>query len=260
MCETAMGVREMEKPQVILVTGSSKGIGAGLVANFARKGHSVVINYLRSGEEAEKLYHEILDTAGQNSVMLMKADVSKRAEVKDMFDKVVANFGRVDVLINNAGINVDVPFLEMTDEEWQQVIDTNLTGTFICSQEFAFRFTGEIGHIINIGAHTGIKGRKNGTNYCSAKAGVITITKCLALELAPKIRVNCIIPGLIETEYVVMRARLDRKENYDAMTSRIPMGRLGTPDDMFKMAEFLVENSTYVTGQNLFVNGGHFMY
>jgi len=250
----------MAESKVILVTGSSRGIGAGLVTNFAKKGFGVVINHSKSEEKANKLYQEILNITGQNGVLLIKADVSKRTEVKDMFDRIMANYGRIDALINNASINVDVPFLKMTDEQWQQVIDTNLTGTFICSQEFAFHFAGEIGHIINIGAHTGIRGRKNGSNYCSAKAGVINITKCLALELAPKIRVNCIIPGLIETEEVTARYHLDRKENYDAAVSRIPMGRTGTPDDIFKMAEFLTESSTYITGQNLFVNGGHFIY
>jgi len=250
----------LENPRVILVTGSSKGIGAGLVTNFAKKGFKVVINYLKSGEEAEKLYRETLNITGQNGAMLIKADVSKRTEVRDMFDRVMANYGKVDVLVNNAGINVDVPFLEMTDEQWQQVIDIHLTGTFICSQEFAFRFAGEIGHIINTGSRTGFRGRRNGCNYCSAKAGVINITKCLALELAPKIKVNCVIPGIIGTEYVMMRGKLDRKENYDAAVSRIPMGKLGTTDDMFKMVEFLIEDSNYITGQNLFVNGGHFMY
>jgi acetoacetyl-CoA reductase/3-oxoacyl-[acyl-carrier protein] reductase len=114
-------------------------------------------------------------------------------------------------LINNAGLNIDDSFLNMTDEKWKKVIDTNLTGTFICSQEFAFHFKGEKGHIINFGASTGIKGRKNGVNYCSDKAGVITLTRCLALELAPKIRVNCIIPGLIDTEEVMTRYNLYKK-------------------------------------------------
>jgi len=250
----------MEEPKVILVTGSSRGIGAGLVPNFAKKDFKVVINYSKSEEKANKLYQEILNITGQNGVMLIKADVSKRTEVKDMFDKIVTNFGKVDALINNAGIYLDGPFLEMTDEQWQQVIDTNLTGTFICSQEFAFHFTGEIGHIINISSYYGIRGRKNGCNYCSTKAGIINMTKCLAMELAPKIRVNCIIPGFIGTEEVTVRYHLDRKENYDAAISRIPMGRLGTPNDIFTMAEFLIDDSTYVTGQNLFVNGGQFVY
>ncbi len=250
----------MEKSRVILVTGSSRGIGAGLVTNFAKKDFRVVINYSKSEEEADMFYQEIASTAGRNSVMLMKADVSRRTAVKEMFDRIMTSYGRVDVLINNAGINLDGPFLEMNDEQWQRVIDTNLTGTFICSQEFAFHFEGEVGHIINIGASTGIRGRKNGCNYCSTKAGVINLTKCLALELAPKIRVNCIVPGFIETDEVMTRHNLYREDNYDIAISRIPMARLGTADDIFKMADFIVENSAYITGQNFFVNGGDLMY
>jgi NAD(P)-dependent dehydrogenase (short-subunit alcohol dehydrogenase family) len=250
----------VEQSKVILVTGASRGIGAGLVKNFAKKNFRVVINYSKSDEEAVQLYREIASGVGRNSLMLMKADVSKRTAVKDMFNTIIANYGRVDVLINNAGINFDGPFLEMTDEQWQRVIDTNLTGTFICAQEFALHFTGEVGHIINIGASTGFRGRKNGCNYCSSKAGVINLTKCLALELAPRIRVNCIIPGFIETAEVMKRCDLYRKENYDAAVSSIPMARMGTADDVFNMADFIIENSTYITGQNLFVNGGDFMY
>ncbi len=245
---------------VILVTGSSRGIGAALATDFARKGFRVVINYSKSDEEANKLCQEISHFAGQGNVMLVKADVSKRIEVKDMFDRIVTNFGRIDALINNAGINIDGPFLKMIDEQWQRVIDTNLTGTFICAQEFAFHFDGEAGHIINIGATTGIRGRKNGCNYCSAKAGVINLTKCLALELAPKIRVNCIIPGFIDTEEVMVRYNLYDKDNYETTVRNIPMERLGTPEDIFKMAEFIIETSTYITGQNFLMNGGNFMY
>lgn len=250
----------MEGSRVILVTGSSRGIGAALVTGFANKGFGVVINYSTSDGEANQLYREICAFADPNRVMLMKADVSKRIEVKDMFDRIVANFGRIDVLVNNAGINLDGPFLKMSDEQWRRVVDTILTGTFICSQEFAFHFKGEHGCIINIGANTGIRGRKNGCNYCSARAGVINFTKCLALELAPGIRVNCIIPGFIDTEEVMTRYNLYDKDNYETTVHNIPMERLGTPEDVFKAAEFIVEKADYITGQNLFVNGGNLMY
>ena len=250
----------MEESRVILVTGSSRGIGAALVTGFARKGFRVVINYAKSDGEANQLYREICRFADPNNVMLIKADVSVRTEVSAMFDRIAANFSRIDVLINNAGINLDGPFLEMSDEQWRRVIDTILTGTFICSQEFAFHSRGEGGCIINIGANTGIRGRKNGCNYCSAKAGVINLTKCLALELAPRIRVNCIIPGFIATEEVMTRYNLYQEENRAALVNNIPMGRLGKPEDVFKAAEFIVENADYITGQNFLVNGGNLMY
>ena len=249
----------MENKRTILVTGSSRGIGAGLVKGFAREGYKVVINFSKSQGEAHTVYQEICNLSNPRNVMLVKADVSKRTEVKNMFDRIVDNFGKIDVLINNASINLDGPFLEMTNEQWQKPINTNLTGTFICSQEFAFHFQGDIGHIINISAHTGIQGRINGCNYCSAKAGVIILTHCLALELAPKIRVNCIIPGLIETAEVMTRYDLYNQDNYRAAISRIPLGRSGTPEDIFRMAYFIIEHSDYITGQKFFVNGGNFM-
>jgi 3-oxoacyl-[acyl-carrier protein] reductase len=250
----------MTDSRVILVTGSSRGIGAGIVLGFANKGFRTVINYSKSGEEAATLQKQVAKIAGRENVLLIKADVSNRSEVRGMFDEIIRTFGRVDALVNNAGVNKDGPFLEMTDEQWQNVIGVNLTGTFICSQEFALHFKGEAGNIINISASTGIRGRKNGCNYCASKAGVINLTKCLALELAPKIRVNCIVPGYIETEEVMTRYKLDRKENFAAAVATIPMGRMGTAEDIFSMAEYLVGNSGYITGQNFFVNGGHFMY
>ena len=160
----------MKEGQVVLVTGSSKGIGAELVRGLAVQGHRVIINYARSDKAADALFAELAALV-EDRVMKVKADVSSRSAVQHMFDQVVASFGRVDALINNAGINIDRPFIEMQDQEWEDVISIVLTGTFICSQEFVFRFRSKTGSIINIGAPTAIHGRKNGANYCSAKAG-----------------------------------------------------------------------------------------
>ena len=250
----------MTNSRVVLITGSSRGIGAGLAMGFARRGFAVVVNYSKSDNEANARYKEITGITRPDNAMLVKCDVSKRHAVKDMFDSIIVRFGRVDFLINNAGLNLDGPFMKMTDDQWQRVIDINLTGNFICSQEFVFHFKGEVGHIINIGSGTAFRGRKNGCNYCSSKAGVVNLTKCLALELAPKIRVNCIVPGFIETEEVMTRYDLHTKQNYEAAVASIPMGRMGTPDDIFNTAEFIVDSSTHVTGQNFFVNGGDFMH
>lgn len=143
-----------------------------------------------------------------------------------------------------------------------KVVGTNLTGTFICSQGFAIRFGGDqerIGHIVNIGAATGLRGRKNGANYCAAKAGVVNLSRCLALELAPQIRVNCAIPGYIDTDELRTRYSLSESENYERVVSTILMGRLGTADDLFRVIDFIISKSDYITGQNFLVNGGHFM-
>jgi 3-oxoacyl-[acyl-carrier protein] reductase len=250
----------MKETKSVLVTGSSRGIGEGLVRGFAGKGYGVAVNYARAESEARKIHDELTVKYGREKVLLVKADVSNRAEVCEMFDVIQECFGKVDILVNNAGLNIDGPFLKMTDEQWRRVIDVNLTGTFICSQEFALRFKGEEGHIINIGAGTAFKGRQNGVNYCAAKAGVVNLTKCLALELAPKIRVNCIVPGYIDTEEVMTRFDLHRKDNYDEAVTAIPLQRLGTAEDIFNTAWYIVEDSTYVTGANFFVNGGNFLY
>jgi acetoacetyl-CoA reductase/3-oxoacyl-[acyl-carrier protein] reductase len=252
----------MPDGKVILITGSSRGIGAGLAANFARKGLKVVINYSQSEAEADRLHETLSEQVGRENLLKAQADVSVRKQVRAMFDQAVERFGRVDALINNAGINLDGPFLDMTDKQWSRVIDTNLTGTFICSQEFAIRFGSDperIGHIVNISAATGLRARKNGANYCASKAGVILLTKCLALELAPQIRVNCIIPGYIDTDEIRTRYSLSESENYERVIGTIPMGRLGTADDLFKVIDFIIDESDYITGQNFPVNGGHFM-
>jgi 3-oxoacyl-[acyl-carrier protein] reductase len=157
-------------------------------------------------------------------------------------------------------VNIDRPFLEMTDEDWTTVLGTILTGTFMCSQEFARRYRGDEGNIINIGAVTAIRGRKNGANFCSARAGILTLTKCLALELSPKIRVNCVTPGYINTDEVMERYQLKEKENLERALSGIPMRRLGKPEDVFQVVDFIVNTASYVTGQNYFVDGGSYMH
>jgi NAD(P)-dependent dehydrogenase (short-subunit alcohol dehydrogenase family) len=245
--------------RVAVITGSSRGIGAALATHLAEVGFRVVVNYAESAAQAQQVYEDITAKVGPGRALCLKADVSHRAEVQALFDQTVREFGRVDVLINNAGINIDGPFMEMTDEQWDRVIGTHLTGTFICSQEFARRYTGDQGHILTTGANTAFRARLNGVNYCSAKAGIVMLTKCLALELAPRIRVNCVIPGLINTEEVMIRHHLDDQEHFDQWMRAIPLGRIGTPEDVCKMVHFLLCDGDYITGQNFFVNGGHLM-
>lgn len=247
----------MNEKKVILVTGSSRGIGAELIKYFAKKEFKVVINYSKSDEEAHELYKEICSYT--NEVLIIKADISVRCEVQTMFKQIIDKFGKVDVLINNASMNIDDSFINMTDEKWQKVLNINLTGTFMCCQEFAFNFKGEDGHIINVSAATAIKGRKNGVNYCSSKAGVISLTKCLALELAPSIKVNCILPGYMNTQEVMERYNLHDKVNYNNVINTIPLERIGTPEDICKVVNFIINESSYITGQDFFINGGQYM-
>jgi acetoacetyl-CoA reductase/3-oxoacyl-[acyl-carrier protein] reductase len=245
--------------KVILITGSSRGIGACCARKFAEKGHSIIINYSVSDDEADQLVTSIQKDTDNQNVIAIKADVGVRTDVNEMFDRIYQEFDTCDVLINMAGINKDRPFLDMDSICWEKVIQTILTGTFNCCQEFALRFPGDHGHIVNIGAVTGIRGRKNGVNYCSARAGVMNLTRCLALELAPRICVNTVTPGYIGTEEVITRHSLHIQENYQKAISNIPSGKLGEPEDVFKTIEFLVDMSTYITGQNLMVDGGYFM-
>lgn len=245
--------------QVALVTGSSRGIGASIAQHLASTGRRVIINCHRSQQEAETVADGIAAMTSPDQVMLAMADVSQRCEVEEMFDNAISRFGRVDVLINNAGVNLDGPFLSMGDEQWQSVLATNLSAPFVCSQVFTRRLEGRNGHIVNIAAATGITGRRNGANYCSSKAGLITLTKCLAMELAPQICVNTVTPGFINTAEVMDRFNLDDPATLEAKQATIPMARLGTPDDICRAVEFLIGPAQYMTGQNLFVNGGEYM-
>jgi NAD(P)-dependent dehydrogenase (short-subunit alcohol dehydrogenase family) len=220
----------------------------------------VVIHYRTSEAQARAVHEQVTARHGTDTAMVAQADVSDRADVRRLFDAARQRFGGVDVLVNNAGLNKDGPFLDMSDEDWRVVLDSVLTGTFMCSQEYARRYTGPEGHIVNLGATTGASGRKNGANYCSAKAGVLTLTKCLALELAPRIRVNCVTPGHVKTEELVERFGLDRPENLERELRAIPLGRLGRPEEACRLVLFLVGQSGYVTGQNFIVDGGMFMH
>ena len=246
--------------KAVIITGATGGLGSKIAKEFAVNKYSVIINYLKSEKRAIKLCDELNTLYRDDIATSFQADVINRIEVKRMFDFTQERFGNLDVLINAAGINLDRPFLDMSDLEWSRVISTILTGTFICSQEFAFRYRGNSGHIINIGALTAIRGRKNGANYCSARAGVVNLTKCMALELAPNIRVNCVTPGWIDTDEVMARYQLHDPEKYRQTVDNIPLRRLGTPEDISSLIRYIVVESSFITGQNYLVDGGMLMY
>ncbi|MEW6368680.1 MAG: SDR family oxidoreductase [Acidobacteriota bacterium] len=245
--------------KVVVVTGASRGIGAHVAERFAGMGYRVVINFRQSEEAARGLLEAITRIHGPGRAITIRADVSSRCQVQQMFDQTVERFGGVDVLVAMAGVNRDGPFLEMSDDQWEAAVSPILTGTFICAQEFARRHLGVDGHIVTIGALSAFRGRRNGANYVSARAGVMALTKCLAQELAPRIRVNCISPGYIGTGELVERYRLDEPDVLSRTLDMIPLRRIGTPEDVFLMIEHLVCGSTYVTGQNFIVDGGYYM-
>jgi len=225
-----------------VVSGGTRGIGLALSRRLVKLGYEVVALY-RSDSRA----------AAESGLRTFQVDVAD----PDAVGEVVAACGAPTVLVNNAGVNIDRPFLEMSVQDWRTVVDTNLSGAFYLTR--AFVPVMDEGVVINVGATTGIRPRLNGVNYCASKAGLLHLTKCLALELAPKIRVNCLIPGMTETEELVTRFRLDDPVARERVISEIPCGRIGTVDDVADGLEFLV-NSTYVTGQKLIVDGGQWMW
>ncbi len=248
----------MTDKQVVLITGSATGLGAVLIRSFARHGYNVVINYLND-REGDALRDEIASEFGEDSVLACQANVADREAVKSMFDATIDRFGQVDVLINCAGINRDAPFTELTDQAWDAVVDAHLKGHFVCGQEFVFHNADRDGVIINLGAAGGSIGRKNGANFCAAKAGIIVLTKCMALELAPRIRVNCLVPGSVRTREVIDRYDLETDEGLEKEIATLPMGRLGEFEDITHMVHCIV-NARFTTGAKFYVNGGQYMH
>jgi NAD(P)-dependent dehydrogenase (short-subunit alcohol dehydrogenase family) len=249
---------DASEERVILITGSSSGLGAALIENFAKKGFGVVINYIIE-DQAQAFYDKLAKEIDESKLMKYKANVADRQQVKAMFDEVIEKFGRIDILVNTAGINRDAPFLELTDANWDAVLSAHLKGHFVCGQEYAFHNPSREGAIINVGAACGIGGRENGANFCSAKGGILALTKCMARELAPRIRVNCLVPGSVKTREVIDRYNLDSKEGLDKELASLPMGRLGEFEDIIKMVECMID-AQFTTGANFFANGGQFMH
>jgi 3-oxoacyl-[acyl-carrier protein] reductase len=249
------------KRKTIVITGSTKGIGRGIALRLSRDQHNIVLNYAQDDLRAQETLRLCQQVTSQ--VLLIKADVSKKAEVEHLMRQCVQHFGALDVLINNAARIVDKPLLEMSEEDWDQVINTNMRGTFLCSQiASSYMLQQDTGGVIlNIGASTGIRGRKNGINTCASKAGIMVMTQCLALELGPKIRVNTIIPGLTRTEETEQRFHLNDPAILRAREESIPLQRIGTPEDIADAVMLLLsDNASFVNGQKFVVDGGQYMW
>ncbi len=240
--------------RVALVTGASQGIGRAVAEALAKAGATVAINYYPDQVDKARAVADEIKALGREC-MTVGADVSKRDDVEAMVAQVVEKFGRLDILVNNAGITRDQILIKMKDEDWYDVLNTNLTGVFYCCRAALRAMLKERwGRIINIASVVGITGNVGQANYAASKAGVIGLTKSLAKEVARRgITVNAIAPGYIETE---MTEKLPERAK-EELLKLVPLGRPGKPEDVAAAVVFLAsEDADYITGQVLRVDGG----
>src|SRR5690625_4093436 len=246
----------MLNEKVALVTGASRGIGRAIALEFAKQGANVAVNYAGSEDKAQ----EVVEELSQLGVKAFKiqADVSNESSVKNMIKEVINQFGRLDILVNNAGVNKDNLLMRMKGSEFDQVINTNLKGVFLCTKAVTRQMMKQkAGRIVNIASIVGVSGNPGQANYVAAKAGVIGLTKTTAKELASRnILVNAVAPGFISTDMTDALTEEQRKE----MLDMIPLDKLGSPEDVARVVRFLAsEDANYITGQTLHIDGGMVM-
>jgi len=242
--------------KIALVSGASRGIGSAIARELASSGAFVFINYQKNDEAANAVKSEI-DRAGGRSELL-KFNVASFDEVKAALDPILKREGKIDILINNAGLNRDNLFAIMKETEWDEVIDTNLKGTFLLTKmAIKLMIKTRWGRIVNITSVAGQYGNPGQANYSASKAGIIGFTKAIAHEVAGRnITANAVSPGLIETD---MLSQMPEKAR-TAILAQIPLGRVGTPQEVAHVVTFLVSDlASYITGQVIGVNGGLYM-
>ena len=246
----------MFEGKAALVTVASRGIGRAIALNLGKNGANVVVNYSGSKEKAEAVVEEI-KSFGQEAIAV-QANVADTDDVKRMVKETIDTFGSLDILVNNAGITRDNLLMRMKEEEFDQVIDTNLKGVFNCTKAVTRQMMKQrAGKIVNLASIVGVSGNPGQVNYVAAKAGVIGMTKSVAKELATRnVHVNAVAPGFISTEMTDELTDEQKQSMYDM----IPLNRLGDPEDVANVVKFLAsEESDYMTGQTIHVDGGMVM-
>jgi len=241
--------------KIAVITGASRGIGRGIAEVFAEEGADVLVNYASNETEAEETAR-LVRSHGRRAV-IARGDVSVRADVEAMFAKAWAELGPVDVLVNNAGIETIIPFLEITDEQWTRLVDINLRGPWLCSQVFCKRVLEEKrpASIVQIGSIQAAKVLPGRTHYAPTKLGLEAMTRNMAAEMTPQgIRVNCVHPGYIETDMTMWIRNAGVR---DMVLAQISMGRSGECREIGKaVAFFASEEASYITGQSIHADGG----
>ena len=239
--------------KVAMITGATRGIGKQIALTLANEGYNIVLNYRTENDELKQLKNEI--ESKKVKCLTVQGDVTNFEDCKQMIESAIKEFGKVDVLVNNAGITKDMLLARMKEEDFKQVIDVNLVGTFNMTKNvISYMMKTRNGRIINISSVVGIAGNAGQTNYSASKAGIIGFTKSLAKEVASRnILVNVVAPGFIETNMTEVL----KQEVKDEIAKNIPLKRMGTPQDVANVVKFLAsEDSSYITGQVISVDGG----
>lgn len=239
---------------VALVTGASRGIGRACAEKLGQLGFRVAVNYRGSESAAQEVVETILSGGGE--AIAIQGDVAAAGEASRLVDEVLERLGRLDVLVNNAGISYPEPTVDVTEERWQRMIDIHLGGTFRCSRAAYPLLARQGGAIVNVSSISAILGVGKRASYSAAKGGIAAMTRDLAIEWAPDgIRVNAVAPGVIETEILtenIERGMLDPAR----FATRVPLGRMGRAEEIADAVYFLADTATYVTGQVIVVDGG----
>ena len=245
----------MEENKVALITGGTRGIGKAIAKKFAENGYNLVINYVSENTDLEKLKNDI---NSENEILFVRANVGDFVSCEELVKQAIDKFGKIDVLINNAGITRDNLIMRMKEEDFDNVINTNLKGTFnVTKNVVPYMMKKRRGKIVNVSSVVGVSGNAGQCNYAASKAGIIGFTKSIAKELASRnILANCVAPGFIDTDMTEVLSDIV-KEN---INNQIPLKRMGTAEEIAKVVYFLAgEDNTYITGQVLNIDGGMLM-